>query len=481
VGLPFPLRSILPLGILVFSAAVQAQPDLVPAGEEVVVNKINRIMPLEVVVNGTKTGIWLLLERDGQMYAPRDAFSEWRVQLPPDAKPIDFNLQDLEYFPLSAIPGYRFKLDVANQVAQLLFSPEAFAATRMTQEKSKRPVLSPVLPSLFLNYDLNYQTGSQSDASYPRNLGLLSEIGASNSWGVLTNSMIGQNLANDPSFGTPRSWVRLETTFTKDFPNDNQTLRIGDTSTNAGMWGRSVYFGGIQYGTNFGLTPGFISNPIPVLAGIATAPSTVEMYVNNVLRQVSNVPTGPFALDNSPTLTGSGDVSVVTTDILGRQTVVQQSFFVSTELLAKGLNDWNISAGKLRENLGTTSGEYGPSFASGSWRHGYSDALTLEGRIESSPQSRDVGLGIVRALPLQMLGKAALVASNAQNQNGGLWFLGLDRQSLRNTVQLQIQGASPSFRQLGQDVTTSPLKLQWAGNWSYHAANSSSFGIGAAS
>ena len=160
---------------------------------------------------------------------------------------------------------------------------------------------------------------------------MLSEIGTSNSWGVLTSSQMGRNLTNDPTSFTGRSWARLETTFTKDFPNDNMTLRLGDTSTRADMWGRSVYFGGMHYGTNFGLTPGFISSPVPVLSGIATAPSTVELYVNNVLRQVSNVPTGPFAISDSPILTGSGDVQIVTRDILGRQTVVSQSFFTSSE------------------------------------------------------------------------------------------------------------------------------------------------------
>ena len=37
------------------------------------------------------------------------------------------------YFPLSAVPGYRVRMDAANQSVELLFSPEAFAATRLFQ------------------------------------------------------------------------------------------------------------------------------------------------------------------------------------------------------------------------------------------------------------------------------------------------------------------------------------------------------------
>jgi outer membrane usher protein len=481
IPLRFPLSSVLHLSILFCSAAAHAQPDPAPANEEIVVNKINRILPLEVMVNGAKTGTWLLLERDGQMYAPADAFVEWRVQLPPDTKPIDFKLQDQAYYPLSAIPGYKFKLDVANQAAQLLFSPAAFAATRMTQEKSKRPVVSPVLPSLFVNYDTNYQTATMNTPGFQKNLGMLTEIGASNSWGVLTSSQVGQNLTNDPNYGASRGWIRLETTFTKDYPDNNKTLRLGDTSTTAGMWGRSVYFGGIQFGSNFSLTPGFVTNPIPVLSGIATAPSTVEMYVNNVLRQTSNVPTGPFAINDAPMLTGSGDVSIVTQDLLGRQTVVSQSFFVSTLLLAKGLDDWNINAGKLRNNLGIDSANYGANFVSGSWHHGYSNELTLESRVEASSQARTLGIGMVTSMPLQMIGQASLAASNSQSKNGGLWLLGLQQQTLHNAIQLQIQGASPNFQQLGQDYTTAPIKQQIAGNWTYTTTGKYSYGLGLAS
>lgn len=440
----------------------------------------DRILPLEIVVNGAKSGTWLLLERDGVMYAPFDAFEEWRVQLPPDAKPIDFKLYDQAYWPLSAVPGYKFKLDFANQSAELMFSPEVFSATQLIHEKSKRPVVSPVLPSLFLNYDLNYSTTALRNAPTIKEFGVLAEIGASNSWGVLTSSFAGRNLTNDAASSNPHGWVRLETTFTKDFPDKNRTLRLGDTGTRAGIWGRNVYFGGIQYGSNFALIPGFVSQPIPSLAGMSTAPSTVEMYVNDVLRQVSTVPAGPFAIDNFPLLTGNGDVKMVVRDILGRETVIEQSFFTSTQLLASGLDDWSIETGSVRRDMGITSNHYSPGFASGTWRHGYSNDLTLEGRAEATSQVWTIGSSVVSTLPEQILGKASLAISRGQGMNGGLWLLGFEYQRLRSSVSFQAQGASINFHQLGQETTTAPIKLQLAGNWSYFTENAGSYGIGLA-
>jgi len=440
----------------------------------------DKILPLEVIINGTKSGTWLLMERAGVMYAPMDAFVEWRVQLPAETKPIDFTLYNQTYWPLSALPGYKFKIDHTNQSVSLLFSPEVFSATRLSQEKSKRPVVSPVLPSLFLNYDLNYSTSKLNNAPDLKDFGLLTEIGVSNTWGVLTSSHAGRNLTSDTHSSNPRSWVRLETTFTRDLPDKNLTLRVGDTAVRDGMWGRSVYFGGIQYGTNFALTPGYVSQPIPALPGVATAPSTVEMYVNDVLRQVSTVPTGPFVIDNFPLMTGSGDVRMVVQDMLGRETVIEQSFFTTTELLAPGLDDWSIEAGSLRQDIGIASNHYGPGFATGTWRHGYSNALTLEGRAETMSQLRTFGVGAVSALPEQILGKASLALSRGPGQNGALWLLGLDHQRLHSSTSLQIQGATAHFHQLGQPQATSPVKLQMAGNWSYTTKTSGSFGMGLA-
>ena len=126
--------------------------------------------------------------------------------------------------------------------------------------------------------------------------------------------------------------------------------------------GRSVYFGGIQWATNFSLSPGYITQPIPTIGGQSRAPSTVELYINDALRQTSQVPTGPFTIDNFPQITGSGQARIVVRDLLGRETVLVQDFFSSTSLLRKGLSDYSFEAGAVRRNLGIDSANYGAGF-----------------------------------------------------------------------------------------------------------------------
>jgi outer membrane usher protein len=359
----------------------------------------------------------------------------------------------------------------------LLFAPQAFSATRVTQELTRKTVVSPVLPSAFFNYDLNYSTLNARGAPALQSLGLLGELGFSNNWGVLTNSFVGRNVTGSNSL-EERKWLRLESTFTKDFPNENRTLRLGDTRTRGGMLSRDVYFGGVQFGTNFALTPGFVSQPLPVLTGLSAAQSTVELYVNDVLRKVSNVPSGPFTIDNLPGLTSSGEARMVVRDIFGRESVIVQPFFTSAQLLAEGLSDWRVEAGRIRRDLGNVSNRYGPSFVNGLWRHGYSNALTLEGAAAATPRSGLINLGVSAELPLQLLGRVALGASQEQGLgSGGQWLLGVEQNGLRMRAALQAQGASVHYRQLGQDASVAPTKQQWAGNWSYSTVGNGTFGL----
>jgi outer membrane usher protein len=440
----------------------------------------DRAMPLEVIVNGAKSGAWLLVERAGVLYAPVDAFAEWRLQVRPDAPRLEFRGQ--EYRALSAIPGFRAKVDYANQSVELLFAPQAFATLRLTQELEKKPVVSEVLPSVFVNYDLSYTAARLRGTATTNDVGVLGELGFSWQGGVLTNSMAARNLSNDRFLGVRRDFVRLETTYTRDFPDQNRTLRLGDTVTRAAMWGRDVFYGGIRYGTNFALTPGFVSQPLPTVQGLSAAPSTVELYVNDVLRQVSNVPTGPFVVDNFPLLTGNGEARLVVRDLLGRETVVVQPFFTSSRLLAANLDDWSVEAGRVRLGLGVESNDYGPGFASATWRHGRSNDVTIEGRAEVSRQRRLLGMGLLSVLPWQVLARAALVGSHEQSLGGGgHWLVGLETEGLRGGASVEVVGSTAKFREIGQDLSVSPVKLQYAGNFLYNTDGFGTFGVGYAS
>jgi outer membrane usher protein len=438
-----------------------------------------KVLPLEVVINGQNAGSWTLIEVDNMVYAPKEAFAEWRVTLRPGVISREFKGQD--YLPLVGVPGFESNIDFASQTINVTFASTSFSATSLAKERNTRVTVEKIIPAAFFNYDLNYAATSPRAAPNIKDLGILSEIGVSNEWGVLTSTQAGRNLTNETVLGGRRNWVRLETTFTKHFPQDNLALQVGDSSVRPGLWGNTVYFGGVRFGSNFGLTPGFISQPMPIISGLSSAPSTVDMYVNDILRQTSSVPTGPFTIDNFPQLSGGGTTRLVVRDVLGRETVITQDFFTNSRLLAAGLNDWSIEAGRLRRDLGLKSANYADNFGSGFLRRGISDSLTVEGRTELTKDIKVVGAGALYALPGQVLGRATIASSNSKVGTGSQWLLGFERQDLNLGMSFQAQGATQNFRQLGQELDASATKLQVAGNITYTTKDMGSFGLGLAS
>ncbi|MBA2965319.1 MULTISPECIES: fimbria/pilus outer membrane usher protein [Ramlibacter] len=414
-----------------------------------------RVLPLEVVVNGTAGGIWPILERGGVLYAPVEAFQNWRLQAQMDVGIVTY--RGLPYLPLTAVAGLEGQVDAQQQFLNLKVAPSAFAATKLARELG--PVgahRSKPVGALFGNYDLNLAYSSRTQKS---DLGAVGEVGWSGGLGVFSQTFLGQRLlaAED------RKFTRLQTSFRRDFPASGHTLTIGDAVSRSSLLGRSAYFGGIQFGSNFDLAPGLNRQPIPLVAGETATPSVVQLYVNDVLRQTSNVPAGPFTLDNLPTLVGNGQVTVKVRDILGRETLITQPFLITADLLAPGLNDWSVEAGGLRRELGITNATYGPGFVSGLWRRGLSTEFTGEGRLEATQDRQALGVAGVHTLGASWLLRAGAMASRDQMLGPGTrWLVGADRPSFGSNLSFTLEGKSREFRGLGEDRVISVIQLQLA-------------------
>lgn len=407
-----------------------------------------RLVPLEVSVNGAGQGNWMLMEHAGELYAPSDAFEEWRIAPPAGTQTVAY--QNRTWIRLAAIPGFAAQWNPANQSVELRFNPAEFAQTHLKLAMSETLTLSPALTAAFVNYDISQSASSGPGAPRSSELGALVELGVTSGLGVVTGSFVGRDLAGS---GSGATWRRLETTFTRDFPDSNVTLRLGDAATRGGLAGRINYFGGVQLARNFALSPGLLTQGVPVIAGQSAAPSTVELYVNEALRQTAQVPAGPFTFENFPLLTGSGQARMVVRDLLGRETVIEQSFFSHSDLLREGLSDWSVEAGALRNNLGLENADYGPRFASGLLRYGLNRRLTLEGRAVASARTQGATAGVTLQLPGEMLGQFAAAASAGDAETGRLrgrqWLAGIERWGVHHGFSLRGEFASRDFRQLG--------------------------------
>ena len=125
--------------------------------------------------------------------------------------------------------------------------------------------------------------------------------------GVVTNTAVARY--GGANYGYANQLVRLDTTYTRDFPDVLETLNVGDTISDSGTWGYALRYGGVQLGSGTSpLRPWiFLTTPLLTTGGTATqVPSTVDVFVNNQLVTSNQLPAGPFVIDRLPTVSGTG-------------------------------------------------------------------------------------------------------------------------------------------------------------------------------
>src|SRR5437879_2624887 len=256
--------------------------------------------------------VLVLRREDGTLLIAGEDLDRWRLRRPSTPP---YEHEGRLFYPSSDLPWLKLSLDERTQTLTISADPQAFAGTVQAVAEQRYP--PPVLPQPggFFNYTLS---GTRMKDTSTRS-GLF-EAGFFSQHGVFTSSVLAPDLTRT------QGWLRLDSTYAIDYPVELVSVRLGDTITRPGTWGRAVRIGGAQYGTNFGTQPGFIRTPVLQAAGSAVLPSTVDVFMNNALVQRSAVPPGPFSIQNIPVVTGSGEVRMVVRDLLGREQVIRQPF-----------------------------------------------------------------------------------------------------------------------------------------------------------
>ena len=404
----------------------------------------------------------LVLRSGSRLYVGADDLARWRLHAPGVAPLLH---EGRSYYPLDALPGVKFELHEAAQRLAIETAADAFSGTVSALERRGAP--RPVVPQPggFLNYAL-----SLAHVEPQTTRAGLFEAGLFSRHGVLTGTVLAATLDRGSD------WVRLDTTYTADDPAHRATLRLGDSATRAGAWGRAVRFAGAQYGTNFGTQPGFIPFPVTAALGQAALPSTVDVFVNNALVAQRAIPPGPFAITDIPVVTGSGDVRMVVRDLLGRESVYTQRFYGSTTLLRRGISDYSVEAGALREDFGLASNHYSGPIAAATHRSGITDRLTAEARAEHSEIAAVAGASAaLLAADIAVLNASAAL-SRSEHGTGHLFGYGFERNARPFSLALHTLLADSDFRQAGmapeelprrrQSVAAAGVQLGWAGSLS---------------
>ena len=142
--------------------------------------------------------------------------------------------------------------------------------------------------------------------------------------------------------------------------------------------------GGAQITHDFTMRPDLVTFPLPSMAGSVSVPSTVDVLVNGAQVLSRQVQPGPFDVPQLPVITGAGQVQLTVTNALGQQVTTTLPFYASANLLAPGLHTYSLEAGFVRLNWGVVSNDYGAFAASGTYRRGLTDDVTVEAHAEGT-------------------------------------------------------------------------------------------------
>ena len=431
-------RALAPIALSLVAAAValpaRADDAAAPPGfaVAVLVVTLNRQPQREPIV--------ALRDARGAVFVGATDFAQWRLRIPDSTALVHLGER---YYPIAALPGLVASVRESEQALVIEAPAALFPATPIDVGAAPVPLPRRSASGGFLNYNLlaSRESGTTSTAAS-------FELGLFGAWGVLTST----GTVGDGQ--TVPHWTRLESTWTYAMPSRIEAVRAGDAISRAGAWGHALRFGGVQLATDFATQPNLVLSPGEVVAGQATVPSTVDVFVNNALVAQQPVRPGPFSITNIPPVTGAGNVTLVIRDELGRDQVITRPFYASQALLRPGLDDFSIEAGWQRRNFGIASDDYGPWFASATFRRGLTSQATGEVRAEAEAGLANVGAsGDVLVGELGVV-NASLAAGHNRVGSGARGAVGFERQSFGLSFAVHGAWASPRFRQLGDFEST---------------------------
>ncbi|MDB5953657.1 fimbria/pilus outer membrane usher protein [Ramlibacter sp.] len=377
---------------------------------------------------------------DGQVLVAAEDWQAARLKPPGQPRVMSDGTQA---FALESVAGLRYRVDKQRMSIEVDAPPSSFTGATMDTQQAAQAAPPRPAPGVFLNYDVSV---AQLAGAPSTSAATLEAVGFGPFGTAVTSALVKDD-------GQRREFVRLDSYWQYDMPQSMQTLVLGDTVGVAGGWSRPVRYGGLRWGRDFGLRPGLSTMPLPSVAGEAALPSTVDLLVNDSHRFSQSVRPGPFDITNVPVITGAGELNLVVQDLLGRQTVLHQSYYASPRLLAPGLSDFSVETGWLRTGFGTDS-RYGDAFGAATGRRGITPNLTTEGRVELQHDRQASGFELAGLLGTWGVGRLAVAGSRDRLHDlpahGGLVQVGIERSSPLGGGALQYEYATRGFAPFGE-------------------------------
>ncbi|WP_252514069.1 fimbria/pilus outer membrane usher protein [Acinetobacter pittii] len=384
---------------------------------------IQLFLNISINSNISKDLISVRQDQDRKLYIRSRDLKALRVKM-------DEHIPDNQWVCINDLNGIQFKY-LENEQSLNLKVPSNML-TGYSVDLNGQQVTSPRLLKMkplnaaILNYSL-YQTMTNDENVFSGTAeGIFNSLIGNFSSGVLYNG------SNENSYSHEK-WVRLESKWQYVDPEKIRIYTLGDFISNSPDWGSSVRLAGFQWSSAYSQRGDIVTSALPQFSGSAALPSTLDLYVNQQKIYSGLVPSGPFDIKQLPFISGN-EVTLVTTDATGQQSITKKPYYFSSKILAKGINEFSVDVGVPRYNYGLYSNDYDDAtFASGAIRYGYSNSLTLSGGAEASTDGlSNLGTGFAKNVLGIGVINADIAASQYKDENGYSALLGLEGRISKN-------------------------------------------------
>jgi outer membrane usher protein len=321
---------------------------------------------LELSVNGVDRGVALVVLRGDDLWLESDALARAGLKTIGGDREI---MDGREFVRVASLaPRVTATFDDGALTLALVADPELLGRTVVELAAARpRDIEYRRDTSGFLNYGVNWTSNAQQSATVE---------GGFRAGAAQVSALVSHNSLT----GT---W-RGPTSVSFERRDRLERWTAGDVIVSTGPLGGALAVGGGSVSRDYDLDPYFVRYPTVGLSGSVNAPATLDVYVNGRLLRQEQLPPGTFTLNDVPVPAGAGSARVVLRDAFGREQEIGGTFYVTTALLGRGLQQYQYAVGAERLEPAYQNWAYGRPVLLATHRVGLTDDLTVGGRFEAS-------------------------------------------------------------------------------------------------
>jgi outer membrane usher protein FimD/PapC len=166
-------------------------------------------------------------------------------------------------------------------------------------------------------------------------------------------------------------------------------IQAGDVLSHSDSFGGALQMGGLRIRRAFETNPNFNYNPAFKYFTDARLPGTLELLIDGQSIRKEDYDRGRLNFSSDMPSNGE-ELTLILTDALGQRTIIRQSLFDTSNHLAPGVVDFDVSYGAIREDENRYQDEFGTAFISTGITKYWTQGLSYQGNSNYEQASTEV-------------------------------------------------------------------------------------------